>query len=89
VAVGLIPPPWDKLAHVGLFGVLAALLMIASDAKRAWLVVAVLVLVAVADELFQAQLPGRHASAVDLAADFVGATAGVLFVPWLKRRARG
>jgi len=26
VAVGLFAPPWDKLAHAGVFGVLAVLL---------------------------------------------------------------
>ena len=53
IAVGLIPSPWDKLAH------------------------ALLIAIALADELLQADLPGRIVSAADLTADVVGAVAGV------------
>ena len=87
MAVGLFEAPWDKLAHIAYFAALGALLMVASGGRRARLVVAVLLLVAVADELLQAQLPGRHASVIDFAADFAGAAAGVLLVPWLRVRA--
>lgn len=77
IAVGLIPSPWDKLAHLALFAALGALLVIAADGRRAWLVLAALVAVAIADELLQAGLPGRVASVADLAADVVGAAVGV------------
>ena len=77
IAVGLIPSPWDKLAHVALFAALGVLLMIASAGRRVWLVLAVLLAVATADELLQGDLPGRVVSLADLAADAVGAVAGV------------
>ena len=77
VAVGLIPPPWDKLAHVLLFAALGALLMIASAGRWGALAVAVLIAIGLADELLEAGLPGRVVSVVDLSADVVGAVAGV------------
>jgi VanZ family protein len=77
IAVGLIPSPWDKLAHALLFAVLGALLMIASAGRWGALAVAVLIAIALADELLQADLPGRIVSAADLTADVVGAVAGV------------
>jgi VanZ family protein len=77
VAVGLVPPPWDKLAHAALFAVLGALLAFAAGGRRGWLVVGALLAVAAADELFQTALPGREVSAADLVADVAGAVAGV------------
>jgi len=77
VAVGLVPSPWDKLAHVLLFAVLGALLMMASAGRWGVLAVAALVAISLADELLQADLPGRVVSGADLTADVVGAVAGV------------
>ena len=77
IAVGLIPSPWDKLAHALLFAALGALLMVASAGRWGWMVIAALVAVALADELLQADLPGRVVSVADLTADVVGAVAGV------------
>ncbi len=78
VAVGLIPAPWDKLAHAALFALLGMLLVVATAGRRAWLALAALIAVAVADELVQTTLPGRVVSVGDLAADAIGAAAGVL-----------
>jgi VanZ family protein len=77
IAVGLIPSPWDKLAHAALFAALGALLMVASAGRWRRGVVAVLIVVALADELAQTALPGRMVSVTDLTADVVGAVAGV------------
>jgi VanZ family protein len=76
-AVGLVPPPWDKLAHVAVFAALGALLMAATAGRRRWLVVAAAIAIAAADELFQTTLPGRVVSVADLAANMTGAMAGV------------
>ena len=76
-AVGLIPSPWDKLAHAVLFALLGALLVVATDGRRRGLVLAVLVAVAIADELSQTELPGRVVSLGDLAADAAGAVVGI------------
>jgi VanZ family protein len=90
IAVGLIPPPWDKLAHAALFAALGALLMIASAGRWVALAVGVLIAIALADELLQADLPGRVVSVVDLTADVVGAAAGVAAMALaLARRASG
>jgi VanZ family protein len=77
IAVGLIPSPWDKLAHGLLFATLGVLLVIAAAGRRAWLVLATLIAVAITDELLQGNLPGRVVSVADLAADVAGAVAGV------------
>ena len=94
-AVGLFTAPWDKLAHVVAFAVLAALMAMALQAKppqpgACWalrpgaaLAVAALLAgaVGVADELHQATLPGRLAGLDDLLADAVGICVGL----WVAR----
>ena len=79
IAVGLFPPPWDKLAHVGTFALIGFAAGVASG-SRGWLRVACCVAGAlalgVADELHQVYLPGRSASWADLLADAVGGMAG-------------
>ena len=79
VAVGLIPSPWDKLAHLLVFGMVGAAAGVASG-KRGWLMalycVAGATMVGTMDELHQAFLPGRAASWPDLAADLIGGLLG-------------
>jgi uncharacterized protein YfiM (DUF2279 family) len=78
-AVGLIPTPWDKFAHVGVFGLLAGAISYASGlsgARMWWLGFALAALVGAVDEWHQAALPGRAAGWDDLAADAVGAALG-------------
>jgi hypothetical protein len=79
VAVGLVPAPWDKLAHAGVFAVLAAAIGVASG-WRGWRMVLVAfvgaAVVGAADEWHQMFLPGRSAGLDDLAADCVGALLG-------------
>lgn len=79
VAVGLIPSPWDKLAHAGVFALLAVALGYASGLRG----IAVLLLafvgalgVGVMDEWHQLFLPGRSADLDDLTADATGAALG-------------
>ena len=81
VAVGLIPSPFDKLVHAGVFAVMAAAIGYASGLRGLpMLLVAWLGAVAVGcvDEWHQMYLPGRSAGWDDLAADAVGAAAGAL-----------
>jgi len=78
-AVGLIPPPWDKFAHAGVFALLAGAIGYASGLRGArmwWLGFSIAVLVGAADEWHQATLPGRAAGWDDMAADAVGAALG-------------
>jgi VanZ family protein len=86
-AVGLIPVPWDKLAHLVVFAVLAAAIGLASG-LRGWRMVLLAVggalLVGVLDEWHQVILPGRQVGLDDLAADVVGGLIGALLVSrWL------
>lgn len=83
VAAGLLPPPWDKLAHVVAFGALAAMAELAL-APRAWLFFALPLAVSAADEFHQAFLPGRYASV----ADWLAGAVGVSLVWWLFRHTR-
>lgn len=78
-AINLIPPPWDKFAHVVVFTLLAAAVGYASNwhGKRMWcLGFAMAILVGIADEWHQTMLPGRAAGWDDLVADTIGAALG-------------
>ena len=83
VAVGLVPAPWDKLAHASVFAVLAAAVGHASG-LRGWRMVLVAFIgagaVGLADEWHQMFLPGRSAGWDDLAADMLGAAVGATAV---------
>ena len=86
-------PGEDKVAHVGLYAVLGALLARgagprAADAPRPLALWAVGFLFAASDEWHQAFVPGRHMSLGDLAADAVGIAVGYwLFTRFLGQRA--
>lgn len=79
VAVGLILVPWDKLAHAGVFAVLAAAMGYASG-WRGWPMLLAgfgyAMGIGVLDEWHQMYLPGRSAGLEDLAADAAGAALG-------------
>lgn len=77
---GLIPSPWDLLAHAGVFCVLAALLAFAVGRERLWLALAIAIAYAMFDELRQLDLPGRDASVLDFATDLAGIALGTLAV---------
>jgi hypothetical protein len=83
VAVGLLPVPWDKVAHGLVFAVLAVTIGLASG-LRGWRVVLLAagaaLLIGVLDEWHQVFLPGRQAGLDDLAADVVGGLAGALLL---------
>ena len=79
MAVGAVPEPWDKLAHMGVYALLACAAGFASR-RRGFDAMAlgfgVAVLVGGADEVWQGFLPGRAADWDDFAADAVGAALG-------------
>jgi VanZ family protein len=81
--VGLLPVPWDKVAHALVFAVLAVTIGLASG-LRGWRVVLLAagaaLLIGVLDEWHQVFLPGRQAGLDDLAADVVGGLAGALLL---------
>ncbi len=88
VAVGLIPEPWDKVAHGVLFAGFAGLIGLAAgllpQRRSGVLLIAFAgaLAIGIADELHQATLPGRQAGWDDVAADAFGALAGT----WLLAR---
>ena len=77
-AAGLIPAPWDKLAHLAWFALLAGLLALGSGRRWTWAVVGFCIAVAVWDEWRQFTLPGRAPAWDDLLADMLGIGIGVL-----------
>jgi len=82
-----LSPPWDKLYHAGNFGVLAALLYLATG--RVWLAVLLASLYGVSDEVHQAFVPGRSADAADWLADTAGALVAVGLLRWWGRYRAG
>jgi VanZ family protein len=76
-AVGLVPPPWDKLAHLTWYAVLAGLLLLGLG-RRAWpWVLAGTLLLAGWDEWHQFALPGRSPGIDDWLADALGVVVGI------------
>jgi VanZ family protein len=95
VAVGLVNPPWDKVLHASVFGVLAVLLGVALrgahllhgrqaiGVPQALLWAALLSLtVGGADEIHQLSLPGRMAGWDDWLADATGIALGLGALRW-------
>lgn len=86
IAVGLVPPPWDKVAHFGVFAVLAflvgfsAVVMGWSPRQILIFTFAALLLAAAFDEWVQLRYPGRHADLGDFASDVAGILAGLLIL---------
>ncbi len=88
-AVGLFPPPWDKLVHLAFFGSIAGLAWIGFGGRGAGAHVGALAIAAgigLLDEVAQLRLPGRSVSARDFAADFAGAALAVLLLGVLRAR---
>ena len=75
-AVGLVPFPLDKLAHVLLYGVIAFLLSAGIGGNRPLLAFALVSLLGTADEFYQEFLPGRQGDWSDVLSDMIGALAG-------------
>lgn len=85
-AAGLIPAPWDKLAHLGWYAVLSGLVLVATG-RQAWpWVIAGMLLLAGWDEWHQFALPGRQPGLDDWAADALGIAAGTGFSHVVGRR---
>ena len=90
-AVGLLPVPWDKVAHATVFAAIAFLLAFSGAGNnRRWLVISVLLATAVggADEIHQYFLPGRSCDWADFAFDALGAFFGGLLYVSLARARR-
>jgi VanZ family protein len=76
-AAGLVPPPWDKLAHLVWYATLAGLLLLGGGRRVwPWVLIGTLVL-AGWDEWHQIALPGRSPGVDDWLADAFGILAGM------------
>ncbi len=89
-ATGWLDQVLSSGAHVLLFGVLAVLLARALGTRQRQLVVAFALTLAYAlsDEFHQRFVPGRHADALDLLWDALGAALGLWAFALLQRRTR-
>lgn len=87
-AAGLIPTPWDKLAHLAWFATLTGLLVLGlrGSGMRIPLMVALACITLGAwDEWRQLTLPGRSFGLDDLLADGVGVALGIFLACWMQR----
>jgi VanZ family protein len=80
-AVGLVPPPWDKLAHALVFGTLFVVFDRALNLPLS-VALALPLLISAADEMHQLFLPGRNPSW----ADWLAGLCGVVVAAMLRRR---
>ncbi len=87
-AAGLIPAPWDKLAHLTWFATLAGLLVIGLrglGARTPLLVALACMALGAWDEWRQLTLPGRSFGLDDLLADGLGIALGLFLAAWVRR----
>lgn len=78
--------PWYyNSAHVGVYGVLAALvfLFFGEGRRRGWLAFAITVAYGIVDEIHQAFVPNRVASVFDVMSDASGAAIACCLLGWL------
>jgi VanZ family protein len=90
-SVGLVPAPWDKLAHVIAFGGFGgtAWVMLGGTRRVADVLAPLAAVgVGVADEFAQQFNPGRGVSGADIAADAIGAILVVMTLALLRERVR-
>ena len=87
-AAGLIPVPWDKLAHVAWFATLAGFLVLGlsgSGMRIPFMVALACMALGGWDEWRQLRLPGRTFGLDDLLADGVGIALGIFLAAWVQR----
>lgn len=90
-AVGLIPEPWDKVAHMTLYGGFSAAAWVILGGGRPTadlLAPMAAVTIGIADEFAQSFNPGRVVGLGDLAADAIGALSVVLVLALMRERLR-
>ncbi len=76
-SAGLIPAPWDKLAHAAVFGLIAMSLALGASRRWRWWAVCLVAAFGAVDELRQLALPGRTPSWSDWGTDVLAAVAAV------------
>ena len=86
VAAGLIPSPWDKLAHFAVYSLITLLLWIATAGRMPLTVIVTVVMIGAFDELHQAHLAGRFGDTLDFLVDACAATGTVAAIRLHARR---
>lgn len=84
-AAGLIPTPWDKIAHFIVFATISALLWLGSSGRKRLLILVTVGLIGILDEWRQARLPGRSMDMADLAVDISAAIFTLIVLHTLRR----
>ena len=88
-AAGLVPAPWDKLAHLVVYSAITALLWIGTGGSKPALVIAVAIVIGALDELHQAGVPGRHAEMGDFLVDVcAGVGTGIALLLYAQAKQR-
>ena len=84
----LFPSPWDKLAHLTVFSILAATARLSFPKIANWKIFLAVCTVGIADEVHQYFIPGRTSSIGDVLADFAGSLIGVSVLTALQRQSK-
>lgn len=79
VAVGLFPPPLDKIVHSLVYGLMLLLAILSFPNTRKFILFIAIVMVGALDEIHQIYLPGRSAGLDDLSADILGC----IMISWI------
>lgn len=69
VAAGLIPTPWDKVAHFAVYTAITALLLLGTRLRWPLTTLGLVCVLGACDELLQLSLPGRSADLADWLTD--------------------
>lgn len=77
-AVGLFPPPLDKVVHTLAYGLMLMLAVLSFPNIRQPVLFGLVIMVGVMDEIHQVYLPGRFAGLDDLMADILGCCLALL-----------
>jgi len=88
-AAGLVPAPWDKLAHLAVYSAITALLWTGTGGSKPALVIAAVIAIGALDELHQAGVPGRRAEMGDFLTDVcAGVGTGMAMLLYARTRNR-
>jgi hypothetical protein len=88
-AAGLVPAPWDKLAHLAVYSSITALLWTGTGGSKPALVITAAIAIGALEELHQAGIPGRHAEMGDFLIDVcAGVGTGMAMLLYARTRKR-
>ena len=85
-AVNLFTPPWDKVVHCLVYGIMLGLVSVAFPKTNLKLLAISIIAVGSLDEIHQIYIPGRSAGLDDLAADVIGVLIIFFTIRWIASR---